>query len=331
MKTIAAVLYEIGKIEVCELEVPPLLPGQALIGVSNSAICGTILGQFLGHRGPDKWLPHLIGHEGTGIVLEVGPGVTRVRQSDRVSMSWIAASGADIAGSTYGNVNSGPVATLATHAVVSENRLTKLPIYLSYESGCLLGCAGPTGLGSVLHVAKLQAGERIGIWGLGGVGQMAVIASDYARAATIMAIDPNEDRHKEAKAFGATEAWTSEAAYDVARDLDVAIVATGSLTAIDQALASVRPRGGRVVMVGNAKVGAKLHVDPTWFNSGRSVLGTWGGDSNPDRDTRIYSKIIASSNAWRMLSAPYRLEDVSVAFADFAAGRICRPLIAINS
>ena len=132
MKTEAAVLVETGKpLELVSLEIPPLSRGQCLVEVAYSGACHTQILEARGRRGEDPWLPHCLGHEASGIVLEVGDGVTRASPGDRVALSWIKANGVEAGGSTYDwngkTVNAGAVTTFQRHTVVSENRVTALP------------------------------------------------------------------------------------------------------------------------------------------------------------------------------------------------------------
>ena len=102
MKTTAALLVELGKpLEIVDLDILPLKPGQTLIEIVYSGVCHTQVLEARGYRGEDKFLPHCLGHEGSGNVVEVGPGVSKVKPGDRVILSWIKGSGADVAGSLY--------------------------------------------------------------------------------------------------------------------------------------------------------------------------------------------------------------------------------------
>ena len=100
MKTKAAVLYKTGEPLVIEdgIDVPDLLPGQVLVKVAFSGVCRSQLMEVRGKRGPDAYLPHLLGHEGTGVVLGIGKGVTKVRAGDKVVVTWIKGKGSDLAG-----------------------------------------------------------------------------------------------------------------------------------------------------------------------------------------------------------------------------------------
>src|SRR5690349_5041403 len=99
MKSLAAILVRTGSpLELVELKVPPLKPGQALVEVTCSGVCHTQVLEARGYRGEDKFLPHCLGHEGVGVVREVGAGVAKVRPGDQVILSWLKGSGADVPG-----------------------------------------------------------------------------------------------------------------------------------------------------------------------------------------------------------------------------------------
>src|SRR6185437_1820887 len=135
MKTTAALLVQTGApLVLAEIEIPALKPGQVLVEVAYSGACGTQVMEWRGDKGEDKWVPHCLGHEGAGTVLEAGSAVTKMKAGDRVVLSWIKGSGIEAGGAVYAwgekKVNAGGVTTFQRHAVVSENRLTLLPAEL---------------------------------------------------------------------------------------------------------------------------------------------------------------------------------------------------------
>src|SRR5260370_15205587 len=179
MKTAAAILVETGKpLVIDDLEIPRLRPGQVLVEVLYSGVCHTQLLECRGHRGEDRFLPHCLGHEGSGIVGEVGPGVTTVEVGEHAILSWIKGSGADVPGTVYdwGNrkVNAGAITTFSRWSVLSENRLTAIPDTFPTKEAALLGCAIPTGMGSVLSTGQARPGQSAVVFGTGGVGLGAV-------------------------------------------------------------------------------------------------------------------------------------------------------------
>lgn len=341
MKTEAALLVEQGQpLVLAELSIPALKPGQVLVEIAYSGACGTQVMEWRGDKGPDRWLPHCLGHEGTGTVVDTGAGVTKVKEGDSVVLSWIRGGGAETGGCKYDwdgkEVNAGGVTTFQRHAVVSENRLTPLPAGLTPETAILLGCAAPTGMGAVHNVLQARAGDSIAIFGTGGIGLNACMAAAFAGAIPIIGVDPKESRRELALAYGATHVIdpTSEDVVDAIKAIapggvDLAVEASGSSKVMAGAVEAVRGQGGRVVVIGNAKLGDDLTISPSVFNQGKSLMGTWGGDSAPDRDYARFGKLLASGRfpIRGLLSDPYGLDQATQALEDLAAGRVARPLI----
>ena len=194
MKSRAAILVELKQpLVVDEIELPTLGVGQVLVKVLCSGICGSQLGEIDGAKGPDRFLPHLLGHEGGGIVLETGPGVKAVRQDDRVVLHWRKGVGIEADPPKYRwdgkTVNAGWVTTFNEYAVVSENRLTAVPADVDPEIAALMGCAVTTGLGVIVNNAKLSLGESIVVLGTGGVGLNVVQGAALTSAHPIVAVD----------------------------------------------------------------------------------------------------------------------------------------------
>lgn len=341
MKTEAAVLVELAKpLVMAELEIPTLKPGQALVEIAYSGACGSQVNEVMGLKGEDKWLPHCLGHEGTGTVLETGSSVAKVKAGDKVVLSWIKGSGIEAGGTVYKcgakTVNAGAVTTFQRHALVSENRLTLVPAGLSMEVAVLLGCAAPTGMGAVANVLGAKAGDSVAILGTGGIGLNACMAAAFAGAMPIIGVDPAASRRDLAKRYGCTHVIDPTNADVVAEirkivpgGVDLAVEATGFPAVMDQAVNATRQQGGRAVVIGNAKAGSKLALDPSVFNQGKSLLGTWGGDSVPDRDYTRFGRLLSSGcfPVAELLSKPYRLHEIDLALRDLASGKVSRPLI----
>jgi S-(hydroxymethyl)glutathione dehydrogenase/alcohol dehydrogenase len=341
MKTTAALLVQTGSpLVLAEIDIPALKPGQVLVEVAYSGACGTQVMEWRGDKGEDKWVPHCLGHEGTGTVLETGSAVTKVKQGDKVVLSWIRGSGIEAGGAVYAwgdkKVNAGGVTTFQRHAVVSENRLTLLPAELPMDVAVLLGCAAPTGMGAVYNVLKAQPGDSVAVFGTGGVGLHAVMAAALVGAMPVIAVDPNPTRRALAPLFGATHAIDPTGADVLAeikkiipQGVDIAVESSGVPAAMDQAVNATRQQGGRAVVIGNARHGAMLSLNPAVFNQGKSLMGTWGGDSVPDRDYGRFARLLGSQRfpVRNLLSKPYALEQADQALQDLASGTIGRPLI----
>lgn len=342
MKTTAAILVETGRpLELAELELPPAGPGQVLVEITYSGVCHTQLLEARGHRGRDPWLPHCLGHEGSGVVVECGAGVSKCRPGDRVILSWIKGDGIDVPGSVFDwngkKVNAGGVTTFSRHTLASENRLTVLPPDFDARVATLLGCAAATGLGAVFHTAAVRPGDRVAVFGAGGIGLCAIAAAVVSGAVPVMAVDVSPERLAVARALGAHVLIDGGRSDPVAAigaqapgGVDVAIEASGRPEVMAQALAAVRPRGGTAVVIGNAHQGEELRIDPGQLNQGKRLLGTWGGDTHPDRDFPRYARLITSGklNFDALLSAPaYSLTEINRALDDLEARRVPRPLI----
>src|SRR6201981_4107480 len=209
MKTEAAILVQTGShLVMAEIEIPALKPGQALVEIAFSGACGTQVMEWRGDKGEDKWVPHCLGHEGTGTVLETGSAVTKVKAGDKVVLSWIKGTGIEAGGAVYEwdgrKVNAGGVTTFQRHAVLSENRLTLLPAGLPLDVAVLLGCAAPTGMGAVFNVLKAQPGDAVAVFGHGGVGLHGIMAYALVGAMPAIAADPNPPRRALAPLYGAS-------------------------------------------------------------------------------------------------------------------------------
>jgi len=341
MKTTAAILVELGKpLELADIDIPALKPGQCLIEVAFSGVCHTQVGEARGHRGEDKFLPHCLGHEGSGYVREVGPGVTKVKPGDAVILSWIKASGMDVPGCVYEwngrKVNAGGITTFSNFSVIAENRLTVIPEGLSLRHAALIGCAVPTGAGVVFNTAQPKPGQSVVVFGVGGIGNCAVAAASVSGCVPVIAVDINPDKLALAKKFGATHTIDSKQSDAVAEiqklvkgGVDFAIEATGVPAVMRQALACVRQQGGTAVVIGNARFGDKLELDPRELNMGKRLLGTWGGDNVPDRDYPRYARLMMSGkmDLEPLLGKSYSLAEVNAALDDLEHGRAARPLI----
>jgi S-(hydroxymethyl)glutathione dehydrogenase / alcohol dehydrogenase len=341
MKTPAAILVETGKpLVIDDLEIPPLLPGQVLVEITYSGVCHTQVLECRGYRGEDKFLPHCLGHEGSGVVREVGAGVTKVKPGDHAILSWIKGSGANVPGTVYPwkgrKVNAGAITTFSRYSVLSENRLTVIPESFPMKEAALLGCALPTGMGSVLNTGEAKPGQSAVIFGTGGVGLSAVAGMVIAGCTPILAVDVVPERLELARQVGATHlinAAKSDPVQEILKlcpgGVDLAVEASGRPAVMKQALAAVRSQGGIAVIVGNAREGETLAVDPKQLNQGKQLRGTWGGDNWPDRDYPRYCKLLQSGKVdlGPVLAEPVPLEQVNEAIEALERGMVGRPLL----
>ncbi len=339
--TTAAVLEELGRpLVLAELEIPALKPGQVLVDMAFSGVCHTQLLECRGYRGADPYLPHCLGHEGSGVVLAVGAMVRKCQAGDHVVLSWIKSSGANEPGSVYRwrgrEVNAGGVTTFARQTVASENRITVIPADFDLRDAALLGCAAPTGVGAVLNTAQVRPGESVAVFGVGGIGLCAVAAANFSGATPIFAIDLDERRLACARQMGATHTILATEKDPLAeikricpRGVDKAIEASGRPAVMRTALQSVRGQGGAAVVIGNAHHGEMLSIDPAELNQGKRLLGSWGGDNQPDRDFPRYCRLITAGrlNLAPLRTPPFPLDQINAALSALEEHRVARPLI----
>ena len=234
----------------------PAERGQVEVRIAASGLCHSQLLEVRGKRGEDRFLPHLLGHEASGVVESVGPGVTRVAAGDHVVLTWIKGEGISAGGPTCTDrgglrVHAGPIATFGERAVVSEDRVTPIRKDMPLDLAALLGCAVATGAGSVFNTASLKGGESVAVFGAGGIGLNAIQAASASGAALVIAVDVHDPKLAVARTFGATHTVHAGREDAVAallgltgrRGVDVAIESAGQKISMEQAFASVRTGG----------------------------------------------------------------------------------------
>ncbi|MEZ0227145.1 MAG: zinc-binding dehydrogenase [Planctomycetota bacterium] len=296
MKTLAAILVaQRAPLVVEEVEVPEPTFGQALVRIERSGICGSQLGEIDGVKGEDRYLPHLLGHEGVGTVEAVGPCVTTVKPGDRVVLHWRPGAGVESPTPHYlwggRKVNAGRVTTFQGHAVVSENRLTRIPAEVDAASAVLYGCALLTAYGVLANDAGLKLGESVVVLGAGGVGQSLVLLAALAGAHPIVAVDLFPSKLALARRLGATHVVCNKNS-DPRREIleavgpagaDVVVENTGVLAVMTLACDVTSPRG-RTILVGVPRHDVRLPIDTMPLHFGKVLTGSHGGDASPAID-----------------------------------------------
>src|SRR5207247_3792522 len=230
----AAILTELdAPLVVADLEMPDSLSfGQVLVKVHYSGICGAQINEIEGAKGSDKFLPHLLGHEGSATVLHGGPGVRSVKKGNRVVMHWRQGAGLQSETPTYRwngtRVNAGWVTTFNDCAIVSENRVTAIPDDVDLRLAPLFGCAVTTAMGVVNRDAAVQIGQSVVVFGVGGVGVNIVQSAAMVSAHPVVAVDIVDSKLDWARKFGATHAFNSKTTADVAQSIRAVVGAAGA-------------------------------------------------------------------------------------------------------
>ncbi len=301
MKFLAAILTKNKEpLIVDEIKIfKKLEPGQILVKLHYSGICGSQIGEIEGIKGHDKYLPHLLGHEGSGTVVEVAKGVFSVKEGDNVVLHWMKGNGIESTNPQYkwGSeiVNAGWVTTFNEYAIVSENRCTKIPKDFDLEIAALLGCAITTGFGVIENNAKLRMGESVVVYGAGGIGLNIIQAAKMASAYPIIAVDIFENRLNLAAKMGATHTINSlnfdpeEIILEITKKggPDVFIDNTGLPKIIELGYKIVNSVG-KVVLVGVPKKGENINIFSLPLHLGKTIIGSHGGEVNPSKDIPRY-------------------------------------------
>jgi S-(hydroxymethyl)glutathione dehydrogenase / alcohol dehydrogenase len=333
----AAILVEQKKaLEISEIQLPNQLEfGQICVKILVSGICGSQIGEIDGAKGPDRFLPHLLGHEASANVVDIGPGVTKVKPGDYVVLHWMKGDGIECTPPVYfwkqKKVNAGWVTTFNEYAIVSENRLTPVPQWLDPNIAALLGCAVTTGLGVISNNAKLKFGESIIIFGAGGVGLNIIQGAAIAGAYPIIGIDIVDKKLELAKEIGATHVFDSheegirEKILEVIgpQGADVVVDNTGNPEVIQLAYELTQPKG-RTVLVGVPKKGSNISIYSLPLHFGKCLTGSHGGETKPSEDIPRYVKMIKAKllKLDKLITHVYSLDEINIAIEGMRAGKI---------
>ncbi|MBE7500818.1 MAG: zinc-binding dehydrogenase [Verrucomicrobiales bacterium] len=341
MKTPAAILVEQRQpLVLDEVELPPLGYGQVLVEIHASRICGSQLGEIDGVKGPDRFLPHLLGHEGGGIVREVGPEVRHVRPGDRVVLHWRPGRGIEPRPPIYRwngrDVNAGFVTTFNRLGVIAENRLTVVPPDTDFEVCCLLADTLTTGFGVIHNDARVRLGEAVVVIGCGGIGLGVVLGAHLAGAHPVIAVDLHDHKLAKAAAFGATHTVNTrqQPLTATVRQIlegaapDVVVDGTGNPAVLAEAFALVGPQG-RCIGVGVMSHERTLSLNTLPLHLGKVLTGSHGGDSRPAEDIPRYVRMMRGGrfDPRGMVSHRVPLEQVNEAIAAMRAGEVVHALI----
>lgn len=360
--TRAAVLYETGKPLVVEdIEVDPPRSGEVLVRMAASGVCHSDLHTIQGiHPLP---LPVILGHEGAGVVEEVGDGADGLSPGDHVILSWLpycgrcrfcvsgrpalcdnldwSNAGTMMDGSTRfhrGDVRllHNTASSFAERTVVPAQTVVPVDPSLPLTELALLGCAVMTGTGAVLNTAAVRPGESVAVVGCGGVGLSVVQGARIASADTIIAVDPVASKLGLARRLGATHTVdpcagdVRQAVHDVVPDgVDYAFEALGRPETIETAIGLVG-KGGTVVLVGMAPPEARVPIDALTITvEERRIAGCWYGSCRPSSD---FPRLLGFYRAGKldlssMVTATCRLEDVNDALAAMERGEVARTVI----
>ncbi len=316
MKSRAAVAFAAGKpLEIVEIDVEPPRKGEVLVKITHTGVCHTDAFTLSGDD-PEGLFPCVLGHEGAGVVVEVGEGVTSVKPGDHVIPLYTAECGQCLFcqsgktnlcvsvratqgkgvmpdGTSRFSYNGQKVyhymgcSTFSEYTVVAEVSLAKIDASANHGEVCLLGCGVTTGLGAVKNTAKVQAGDTVAVFGLGGIGLAVIQGARKARAGRIIAVDTNPGKFELAKRFGATDCINPK---DHDKPIQQVIVemtgwgvdhsfeCIGNVGVMRAALECAHRGWGQSVIIGVAGAGQEISTRPFQLVTGRTWKGTaFGG------------------------------------------------------
>ena len=359
----AAVLYEYNSplvVEEVDLDGPKA--DEVLVRIAAAGICRSDYHFMKGEA--TTTLPTVLGHEGAGIVEQVGQGVTRVKPGDPVILSFVPNCGlchfcstgrpnlCDLHAATPGTMfdgttrlhkgdqritHFGKVACFATHPVVPESGCIPVPEALPLDRAALIGCCVTTGVGAAILNAQVEPGSTVAVVGCGGVGLNVIQGASLLNASKIIAVDIREGQLEFAMKFGATHSVNASHQDGVARvreitgglGVDYSFEVYGSAETVETAYAMAR-KGGTVVVVGIAPLGEKAAIDPVSLVRDEKVLkGSYYGSAkcHVDMPKMVDLYLSGRLNLDDFITRRYKLEQINRAYEDLVQGEIGRGVV----
>jgi S-(hydroxymethyl)glutathione dehydrogenase/alcohol dehydrogenase len=364
MKARAAVLHAAGqKLDVTHVDVQDPLPGEVLVRMAVGGVCHSDLHVMTGHLTAS--LPAILGHEGSGVVAEVGPGVTAVKPGDHVIPLWrlscgscdycaggrpalceegtqIRMTGRLLDGTSRFRLGGAEVkhfagvSTFSEYSVIPERALLKIPADFPLEKAALLGCGVITGVGAAFN-APVTPGSSVAVFGTGGVGLNVIQGAAIAGAEKIIAVDLLESKLTFARAFGATHTVNASTGDPVkqVRDLaggkgvDFAFEVVGLSKTMRQAYDSLRKRG-KAIIVGVSPTTNEVSV-PTLslVYEERVLTGSLYGSARPKTDIPKLMDLYAAGKLKldELLTRTYPFEQINEAYAALERGEVARSVV----
>ena len=340
----SAVLEKIKKpLKIKTLNYKPLTRGQVLVKVYYSGVCGSQVMEINGNRGKDKWLPHCLGHEASGEVIEIGKDVRKVKKGDRVILTWIKCNGIEADNAVYNinstRINSGKITTFSNYTIVSENRIVKKPNDINMKEAVLFGCAIPTGFGMVINEVKPKKNMNILVIGLGGVGISVLMALKSIGHRNVIVTDISEKKLKFAKEIGFINCINSRKTNikqsileKNKKGVDICIETAGKTQTIELGFSLIKDNGGKLYFASHPENGHFIKIKPHDLIRGKNIYGSWGGKTLPDRDIPKISRMLKKTNInlEKLLNKTYSLNKINLAIKDLKNGNVTRPLIRMD-
>ena len=339
----SAIINEVySPLTIEELTLPEELTfGQVLVKISISGLCGAQLQEIAGEKNNSKFMPHLAGHEGSGIVQSVGPGVSKVKPGDKVILHWRKGSGIESDFPSYllgdKKLSGGKVNTITEYAIVSENRMTPVPSDIDDDFCALMGCGISTSFSVVNKEADIKFGESVLVIGCGGVGLGCISAARMLNASPIIGIDINQEKYQLVKKNGGDHFFDSENAISYIKEskvkIDCIIDTVGNLDLVSQFLPFLSDQG-RCILVSLPKKGTSITVsDPNrlFGSEGQKIVTTQAGGFDPDTDIKRFVKLyqMGKIDYKSLITHRFKLDEINQAIETLKSGKAGRIMIEI--
>jgi S-(hydroxymethyl)glutathione dehydrogenase/alcohol dehydrogenase len=366
MKSRAAIAVEAGEpLVVDEIDLEGPKAGECLVRLAATGVCHTDAFTLSGDD-PEGLFPAVLGHEGAGVIEEVGAGVTSLAPGDHViplytpecrQCKFCLSGKTNLCGAIRETQGRGlmpdgtsrisyqgkPVhhymgtSTFSEYTVVPEIALAKVNSAAPLDKICLLGCGVTTGIGAVLHTAKVAAGDSVAIFGLGGIGLAVVQGAVMAGAERIICVDMNPKKFELAQQFGATDCINPTSVDDVEAAIidmtdggvDHSFECVGNVELMGTALRCTHKGWGQSIIIGVAGAGKEIHARPFLLVTGRSWRGTaFGGTKGRTQLPNFVDRYMAGRiKLDEMVSAEMPLDEINRAFELMHEGEVIRSVI----
>ena len=316
-----------------------LYKGQVLIELIYSGVCGSQLGEIDGVKGKDNYLPHLLGHEGVGYVIDKHKSVKKVKIGDKVMMHWMPSVGIDARNPIYQwnnkKLNAGKITTFNNHAILSENRITRVKKRSHDLNNLMLGCTASTALGSVLKIANVKKTNKIAVSGCGILGLFIIKVLSFLEIKNIVAVDINEKKLLKAKKFGARYILNPKTKNiekninNIFGGVDYFFECSGNISIINDAFKTLN-NSGTQVFIGVPPHNKKAQFNTLDINLGKKLIGSKGGGFIPDQEYYKYEKLTSFKklNYHNFITERIRLKDINDLIMEMKKGKIIgKPII----
>jgi S-(hydroxymethyl)glutathione dehydrogenase/alcohol dehydrogenase len=331
----AAVLFKQKKpLKFVQVETPVPQNYQVLVKIFYSGFCSSQHGEIEGLKGKDNFLPHLLGHEACGKVIKIGEKVKKVKSGDLVVMHWMKAKGQECSKIIYTGknglkINSGKITTFSNLSIVSENRITKInkkeKFQLKYLP--LMGCSIPVALSTIEKIIKPKKNKNILILGSGALGLPMIHYCKHKKLNSIDVLEKAQISGKKARKFGATAIFKNIKEVKLVQNLkknyyEYIVDTTGSSKLISGILNY--PVICRFAFLGVPHFSEKIKFNSLKINYGLKLLGSYGGNFNPDKDLLKYLKFLKKSkfNYKTYIDKIYNFKKINTLIKDFKDKKI---------